>query len=834
MEKTSESANKNLFVITPSKNAECFTVTTPTIKAWEITYQLLTDQYTFKLNGNGSQTTTTSAEGQKVVLTLFNSSHKLLIQGLGCKLWKDSVLKELSSKVNSKISNSQINPTAANTELDKQCEEIIPNSQPLRPKVSGNKSPGNIFSKLFGITSMPKTPKTPRTPVNYMGLTREEQFEYIRQRTPKYRLNTPVNYSPLNSHIKKSDRDSDKNSICSEDVILTSVDGAPISSEKCLSDLNGKNVECLSLSETESIVCTENTNLKTPECSGPDKQVEYQSCEQQQEPEEATDHGKIDKDYIKELEMCQKELTTIKKENKDLQHQFKEFLTQSKLLRTENEKLIQDMESEKAKSKKASESLEKEVQQCEKYKNELKSVSENYQKEIRSFSAKLADETALALTLEEENKKLKSKLDKMSKEKAELIGQMSRSTGTTDMLEGKIEDLTDLFLKEMSELRLQFEKSVVTTGSTGILPSNTNLEQQPPQNGSSRNDTQEERTPMEADTDLPPSDQHNHSVFIAGDSVTSILSKNKMSNTNLEFSIRSHSCGKLQDIHNTIIAMAEDEDEYICNTNAVIIHAGTNNLSDGDSVDDIVKQNKNIALTIQQINPDCRIIVSLILPRKNDKLANKVIEQTNECLRQLCDTNSFVFLDSKRNFTSDCQTNVSLYKDNLHLNAKGGKVFGESICRTVQETLKLPAHNAQNTTIQEQSFRNGRIPGRRTTDNRSNYNNTNTNNRGNNNRRSNNNRGSNNNKRGSSNNNNNKGNNRQQKQQQQYQQHGQQQQYQQQGQRSSFRMFVRSFVRSFVRTSFRRVEFASKFCVKVSQVVYISATTKQKAFIFGP
>ena len=46
--------------------------------------------------------------------------------------------------------------------------------------------------------------------------------------------------------------------------------------------------------------------------------------------------------------------------------------------------------------------------------------------------------------------------------------------------------------------------------------------------------------------------------------------------------------------------------------------------------------------------------------------------------------------------------------------------------------------------------------------------------------------------------------------------------------------FVRSFVCSFVRTSFRHVEFASKFCVKVSQVVYISATTHQKAFIFGP
>ena len=52
--------------------------------------------------------------------------------------------------------------------------------------------------------------------------------------------------------------------------------------------------------------------------------------------------------------------------------------------------------------------------------------------------------------------------------------------------------------------------------------------------------------------------------------------------------------------------------------------------------------------------------------------------------------------------------------------------------------------------------------------------------------------------------------------------------------RLSVRPFVCSFVRSFVRTSFRHVEFASKFCVKVSQVVYISATTHHKAFIFGP
>ena len=49
-----------------------------------------------------------------------------------------------------------------------------------------------------------------------------------------------------------------------------------------------------------------------------------------------------------------------------------------------------------------------------------------------------------------------------------------------------------------------------------------------------------------------------------------------------------------------------------------------------------------------------------------------------------------------------------------------------------------------------------------------------------------------------------------------------------------FRLSVRPFVCSFVRTSVTFVEFASKFYYKVSQVVYISATTYKKAFIFGP
>lgn len=107
--------------------------------------------------------------------------------------------------------------------------------------------------------------------------------------------------------------------------------------------------------------------------------------------------------------------------------------------------------------------------------------------------------------------------------------------------------------------------------------------------------------------------ERNYTAFIAGDSVTSILSRNRMSDTNLQVKIKSHSGGRLQDIQNTIIEMAEEDAEFICNTDAVLIHGGTNNLSDGDLIESVIDQYKHLAETIKHINSGCQIIISSIL-----------------------------------------------------------------------------------------------------------------------------------------------------------------------------------------------------------------------------
>ena len=68
-----------------------------------------------------------------------------------------------------------------------------------------------------------------------------------------------------------------------------------------------------------------------------------------------------------------------------------------------------------------------------------------------------SEETAKALTFEEENKKLKNTIDRLSKEKTSLVNQMANTTGVTDKLEEKIQsamqDGKDTLLSEMRDLR---------------------------------------------------------------------------------------------------------------------------------------------------------------------------------------------------------------------------------------------------------------------------------------------------------------------------------------------------------------------------------------------
>lgn len=94
---------------------------------------------------------------------------------------------------------------------------------------------------------------------------------------------------------------------------------------------------------------------------------------------------------------------------------------------------------------------------------------------------------------------------------------------------------------------------------------------------------------------------------------------------------------------------------------------------------------------------------------------NNIISQTNQALSHLCGENSYTFLDNSPHFYKNGKPDISLYMNNIQLNAKGGKVLGENMRQILNSVLSLEASpiSVQISGRREQNFHKGRQPGRR-------------------------------------------------------------------------------------------------------------------------
>ena len=378
---------------------------------------------------------------------------------------------------------------------------------------------------------------------------------------------------------------------------------------------------------------------------------------------------------------------------------LRELVNQSTALKAENEKRLSLLKSCKEENKTIKANLTTEIEK-----------SKKIEKDLTSLKAKLSAETAQSLSLDEDNRKLKRTVEIISKEKRSLVDQMMKTEVVSQQIETKLEteiqELKDTLLREINDLKDHIGKSVAITSS--VID-----ETQSQQSCPLRYETQERAHPQgnidTARTSIsePSQRERKYTAFIAGVSLTSVLSRNKMTGTNLDVKIKSHADGRLQDLHNTITRMAEEDTEFICSTDVMVIHGGTHNLSDGDSVNSILDEYKQLAETIKYINSKCQIVISSILPRKTDKLANQLLNQANLSLKQLCESQSYHFLDTAMNLLKDGRPDVSVYKDNIHLNSKGGKIFGESISHKFYDILHLPMESVQTSYTQEQNFHTG-------------------------------------------------------------------------------------------------------------------------------
>ena len=108
-----------------------------------------------------------------------------------------------------------------------------------------------------------------------------------------------------------------------------------------------------------------------------------------------------------------------------------------------------------------------------------------------------------------------------------------------------------------------------------------------------------------------------------------------MTDSGLKVNIKTHSGVRIRTIENSVIKMAEDDSSSVKHAKDVVLHVGTNNISDADQSQAIAEEMKNLADTISNINSGAKIIVSSILPHKNDKLVNQVIMTTNQMLKEV-------------------------------------------------------------------------------------------------------------------------------------------------------------------------------------------------------
>ena len=104
---------------------------------------------------------------------------------------------------------------------------------------------------------------------------------------------------------------------------------------------------------------------------------------------------------------------------------------------------------------------------------------------------------------------------------------------------------------------------------------------------------------------------------------------------------------------------------------------------------DITEEFCDTISTIKTMNPKSKIIVSSIIPRRDDKVVNIIIGKTNKSLQSMCKEKGFYFLNNDSAFIQDNVPCRILYRDNIHLNAKGGKVLGEHMRKTLNSVLGI-------------------------------------------------------------------------------------------------------------------------------------------------
>ena len=728
----------------------------------------LSDLYSFKRNKNSNGLEVTTFENSvKVVLSLYPTTRTLFVQGRGYTEWMSNVFDQISDELSDTTVDLDSNVPYG---INASSNSPLSLSSPRLTLVNIRKSPLTGLKNLVNSLRSP-TKRTPlKDPQSVSGdVHAKDENPYIKVTRSSIKGIAKAKQVIDKKQCDKSSQSSKRSlsakqivNVDEDDGVLEAIPNENVLNENStnIAEIIDKSPKDQSVSEHSDAVMDE-TVLKTlHESSAPNDQS-------------VSEHSEIVMDETKSKtlhESSAKQCTITEREGTNQSLKAK--------LKTKCE-LVEKLESELATLKKKStastnkcKTLEEDITKLKQKQKENKDKYKLLETENAKMKNSISKITGDLLIVEEENAKLKSKLADSHKERNTLQTELIKTSINNENIDDKIQEMSqsvemklteevsnlkEVLLKEVSSMKSQIsacQKAISTVSSKSTTQRIEPITSQRQTNNNAnehcasvsienqeRNHKTKSPSSIGQSTSQPPSDtmlnktndntgtlgcQRNDqngnsanqkSAIIFGDSMTCRLSAKRMSNNKLQVKIRSRRGHKIENLENELKSPDRDSQIILKESAAVVLHLGTNNVSHADSASDIADKMESVISSIKCVNPEAKILVSGIIPRKNNRWMNNQIEKANERLQDLCKNRGYHFISHTNDYLSNGRSDDSLYYDNIHLNSQGGNLFGTRLRKSLDDVLFNQQQESMSLSDTNQykipSFVNGRQSGSR-------------------------------------------------------------------------------------------------------------------------
>lgn len=172
-------------------------------------------------------------------------------------------------------------------------------------------------------------------------------------------------------------------------------------------------------------------------------------------------------------------------------------------------------------------------------------------------------------------------------------------------------------------------------------------------------------------------------VFIIGDSVTKRMRAIDFESDKFSLNLRSNPGATIKDASSKLESKTID----VSQSDLIIVHLGINNVSNGDSPSELLIQYSQLVTAIQEQNKYSKICFSSVLPKKHDRVSDKIINDTNNQLKSFCQINKHLFIDNSKYFMSNGKVEKSLFFDDYHPNDNGLSVLTNTFRSSIMDHL---------------------------------------------------------------------------------------------------------------------------------------------------